>query len=94
MCHTLFGAMAAATNFHFGASLIRPLNNMCQVINRAFPLNYHGSKKNNKKLSRLQKCLRRPEMYKQLVSAALRRISLCLLFCSLKVQLNSTCEDK
>lgn len=33
-------------------------------------------------------------MYKQLVSAALRQISLCLLFCSLKVQLNSTCEDK
>ena len=40
--------MAAATNFHFGASLIRPLNNMCQVINRAFQLNYHGSRKKKK----------------------------------------------
>lgn len=61
MCHIWFGARVTATNFHFGKSLICPLNNICQVINRAFPVNYHGSKK----LLRLQKSLKRSEMYKQ-----------------------------
>lgn len=48
--------------------LIRVLNNVCQVINRAFPVKYHDSRK----LSRLQKRPKRPEMHEQLVCFVLK----------------------
>lgn len=47
-------------NFHFGLSLKRALNNICQVINRLFPVNDHDIII----LSRLPKCTETPEMHK------------------------------
>lgn len=44
-------------NFHFGLSLKRALNNICQVINRLFPVNYHIII-----LSKLAKCMETHKM--------------------------------
>lgn len=85
MCHIQFGAKTSDPNLPFGAPLIHPLNNVCQVINKAFPGNYNDSKK-------IVKTSKTPREAWNASTISLRRVKVKKFFC-VCCQLNSELED-